>query len=459
MMFTAIVWLRRDLRIEDHPALHHACQEHEHVLPIYLWQPTQVGQAQRWWVHHSLQHLTETYRQHGLNLALFSGDITDVVQKICSAYPIRDVYWNTIYQPDIMAQDDLLRHDFIKKGLGVHNFADGLLCPPCHSQRSYQVFTPFWKNALSALQVGKAWPAPQKTLASNTAMPGDLLESWQLIPTQPAWATEFGQYSNPGEEGAKKTLHQFFKKGISSYDQGRNQVDCRGTSTLSPHIHFGEISIHELWRQVASDKDATTPQGWDAFARQLGWREFSYHILYNTPSLPFKDLKTNLAHFPWNTNSSHWSSWTKGQTGIPLVDAGMRQLWRTGWMHNRVRMVVASFLTKNLRIHWTKGAQWFMDTLLDADIANNSAGWQWVAGCGADAAPFFRIFNPITQGLTWDPDASYIKQWIPELDHVSAESLHSWIHLEQGVSATYPRPIVSLQQTRVEALNFYRQCQ
>ena len=458
-MFTAIVWLRRDLRLVDHPALYHACQNHRHVLPVYVWEPDALGSAQKWWLHHSLLCLQSTYRDHGLPLSLQSGDVESVFARLFSQYPIKEIYWNHVYEPTMIARDQTLHDFWVNQGLGVHRFHDGLLHSPLQSTRAYRVFTPFWKQLAPTIPTDPALPAPCVQNVSIPSFPSDELDQWSLIPTNPSWASEFDQRACPGIAGADTALKDFLDQGVAHYAQGRNQLDIKGTSMLSPHIHFGEISIHNVWRAVHLDTNSSCPQGWEAYQRQLGWREFSYHLLYHTPTLPHTDIKSNLALFPWSDNQDHWRAWTMGQTGLPLVDAGMRQLWLTGWMHNRVRMITASFLTKNLRIHWTKGAAWFMDTLLDADTANNSAGWQWVAGCGADAAPYFRIFNPVTQGISWDSDATYIRQWVPELAHVPVEHIHSLPHLEQGVSDAYPRPVVSLAKTRATALAMYQRAQ
>jgi deoxyribodipyrimidine photo-lyase len=463
-MYTALVWLRKDLRVQDNPALWHACQNHAHVLPIYIHDSNvcTFGGAQRWWLHHSLRTLAEELRGYGLNLGLYSGESAHVLAQVIATYPISHVYWNDVYEPIFMASDGQIKQDLGARRIGWSHYNGSLLHSPSEiktsSGGSFKVFTPFWNHCLRHITP----PLAMEIVPKN---PGPLpscedLDHWGLLPKNPDWAAGFSSYWTPGSRGAQDKLAHFIQESVTQYAARRNNPGLQdGTSQLSPHIHFGEISPWHIWRTVQSVPKGGS-SGPDVFLSQLGWREFSYHLLYDFPELSHKNFKSMWDDFPWKDSEPLFDAWKKGQTGYPIIDAGMRQLWHSGTMHNRVRMIVASFLTKNLMIHWRRGAAWFMDTLFDADEANNSAGWQWVAGCGADAAPYFRIFNPILQSHKFDPDADYIKRWVPELAHLPGPECHD-PHGHKGFFSqcnpgNYPRPVVSLSETRVNALAIYK---
>ncbi len=466
-MYDALVWLRKDLRVQDNPALWHACQNHANVLPIYIHdtQLSTFGAAQKWWLHHSLQALKQELGEYGLSLGLYSGTSGDVLSGLIQAHAVGHVYWNHVYEPIFIKNDAVIKTELEGQNTICTQYNGSLLHDPSNvktlSGGSFKVFTPFWKHCLQHIT-----PPMDMTLAKKPPR-GDVscesLDDWGLLPKHPDWASKFSQYWTPGTRGAKKVFHRFLEESVAHYAEQRNHPGVDGTSQLSPHIHFGEISPWHIWHAVCCVPRQGL-SGPDVFLSQLGWREFSYHLLNHFPELAHKNFKSNLDSFPWQTDQALFEAWKKGQTGYPIIDAGMRQLWNAGTMHNRVRMIVASFLTKNLRIHWRQGAQWFMDTLLDADEANNSAGWQWVAGCGADAAPYFRIFNPILQSQKFDPDGVYIKRWVPELAHLSGPECHQPFGEKQPLfrqshRLDYPQPIVSLSETRDCALAIYKKIQ
>jgi deoxyribodipyrimidine photo-lyase len=461
-MSTALVCFRKDLRIQDNPALYQACQNHTHIIPVFLYDKSQctLGSAQKWWLYHSLKALGPQLAEHGMTLGLFQGDTEDTLMSLIQSHSVQAVYWNACWESRIRCSDTKIKEVLEKKGISVQVCSANVLIDPekVHNKGGsiFQVFTPFWKHCLDVMVA----PESQKITPRDrsVALESDDLNDWDFLPKHPDWAGEFSKYWNPGTVGAGEKFQDFIQSALTDYAEKRNNPGVNGTSLLSPHIHFGEISPWQIYRQIIPFVNGGN-EGARVFLSQLGWREFSYYLLYHHPELGHKNFKNSMDHFPWKTDAALWKAWTKGQTGYPIIDAGMRQLWRSGTMHNRVRMIVASFLTKNLMTDWRLGAKWFMDTLLDADEANNSAGWQWVAGCGADAAPYFRIFNPILQSQKFDPDATYIKRWLPELNRVpdslchDPEQLASFV-LRQGLD--YPAPIVPLNETRNRALEAYK---
>jgi len=408
-----IVWFRLDLRLADNPALQAAVERGRPVIPVYIWVPEEEGKwppgaASRWWLHHSLAALDASLRQRGSRLIIRRGPSLETLRALMQETGADTVFWNRRYEPAIIARDKT-----IKAGLPAESFNSALLFEPWEL-KPYRVFTPFWKACLAkgliSHPVGRAVPsAPSRWPASVP------LNELQLLPKLD-WARGFDW--EPGEAGARKLLQRF---NPSRYTAERDRPDLRGTSRLSPHLHFGEIGPRQIWAALVKNADQS---GW-GYLRQLGWREFAHHLLYHFPHTADEPLRPEFAKFPWQPDRKQLRAWQRGQTGYPLVDAGMRELWSTGWMHNRVRMVVASFLVKDLLISWQDGAHWFWDTLVDADLANNTLGWQWVAGSGADAAPFFRIFNPTSQAEKFDPRGEYARHWVPEpvapiVDHAVA---------------------------------------
>ena len=458
----AIHWFRQDLRLSDNPALTKAA-EHEAVLPIYILDDDNAGNhimggASRWWLHHSLKALNTSLDNR---LSVYQGDPQTILDDILTRFDIEAVYWNRCYEPWRIHRDTLIKENFKTRGIEAHTFNGSLLWEPWNINKDdgtpYKVFTPFFrKGCLNAEQ-----PRSPLSIPKNSNYVDDLghhigIDALDLLPKIP-WDKQLEPHWDIGEEGARKQFETFVDEGLSSYKEGRNLPAKPYVSRLSPHVHFGEISPNQLWHTVRSIGD---DKHIDHFCSELGWREFSYSQLYYNPELPRKNLHSKFDAFPWVDSADHLHAWQTGQTGIPMVDAGMRELWQTGYMHNRVRMIVGSFLVKNLRLHWHHGERWFWDTLIDADLANNSASWQWIAGCGADAAPYFRIFNPVTQGHKFDSDGEYVRQYIPEIASLPNKYLFNpWeapelvlteANIELG--STYPRPVVDLKQSRELAL-------
>jgi deoxyribodipyrimidine photo-lyase len=453
-----LFWFRQDLRMADHAGLSAALATGQPVIPVYILDETlglrPLGGASRWWLHHSLAALSQT-----LPLVLRRGAVEDVLAALIKETGATGVYWSRCYEPDVIARDKHLKEKLRKDGLKAESFNSALLFEPWTIQNKsggpFQVFTPFWKHCVSLNAVGPCLPAPTKPNWAKAK--SDRLADWQLLPTQPNWATGFTSWQ-PGEAGALAQLDSFLAGPITGYKEDRNLPAGRTTSRLSPHLHFGEISPRQVWHATTFNNAPENDR--NHFLSEIGWREFAHHLLYHYPSLPHEPLNKKFAAFPWADAPEWLVAWQRGQTGYPIVDAGLRELWQTGWMHNRVRMIVASFLVKDLRIPWQQGEAWFWDTLLDADLANNVASWQWVAGCGADAAPYFRIFNPILQGEKFDPSGAYVRRYVPEI----AELPDKWLHkpfdapvdvLQQAgikLGTTYPQPLVDHGTARDLAL-------
>ena len=465
MTSTAIVWFRRDLRLADNPALNHARRTHDRVVPVFVWDPDAEGDwapgaASRWWLHHSLEHLQQRLQQRDSRLIIAHGDTESELERIRQVTGAEAVYWNRVYEPNFVARDKRLKTRLTDAGLSVRSFGGTLLFEPWDLLKGdgtpYLVFTPFWK------QMQKSWVRPEsdpepRELAAPARWPASVeLADLKLLPERD-WADGFSRRWKPGELAARRRLEQFVDSAVAGYGSGRDRPDRHGTSRLSPHLHFGELSPGQVVRALNEAGELPAGQGRWSFLREIAWREFSAHLLYHHPHLPDQPLKQQFRGFPWRAPADYrddLKAWQRGQTGIPMVDAGMRELWQTGWMHNRVRMIVASFLTKNLLIPWQEGARWFWDTLVDADLGNNTAGWQWTAGCGADAAPYFRVFNPVLQGQKFDPEAAYVRRWCPELSKRPAKLAHEPAAKDQPVKG-YPAAIVDLKGSRQRALDAY----
>ena len=457
-MNTALVWFRQDLRLSDNPAFAEACSTHEQIIAIYILdkKTSLLGGAQSWWLHHSLVSLAESLKKMGLNLLLKQGDPIEIIPQLVKEYSIGAVYWNRCYEPMVIQRDKKVKTILADQGIQVRSSNGSLFNEPWNIKNKsgdyFKVFTPYWKHCLQTMSVPLEISIPKisKTLAVASESVADL----NLLPKNPNWAQGFTQYWQPGEQGAYKQLTEFIEHHLTGYKTHRDIPAKNATSRLSAHLHFGEISPWVIWRaiELARLDPACDLQSAERFLSELGWREFSYYLLYHFPDLPKVNFKPEFDQFPWHHDDEGLKSWQQGRTGYPIVDAGMRELWQTGYMHNRVRMIVASFLTKDLFIDWRVGADWFLDTLVDADLANNSASWQWVSGSGADAAPYFRIFNPILQSKKFDPEGLYIKQWIPELSKVSGHLIHEpW-----SVCLNYPKPIVDHDEARKLALHYYQ---
>jgi deoxyribodipyrimidine photo-lyase len=466
-----IVWFRLDLRLADNPALAAARERGGPVLPLYIldargdWAP---GGAARWWLHHSLAALDRDLTKAGAPLCLRRGKAEDILPRLAKEAGAGVVFWNRCYEPAAVARDKRLKQRLTDAGLEVRSFNGSLLFEPWEvatgQGEPYKVFTPFWR----ALQAAGEPPAPGPRLRKLQGLGGiatDELSDWDLLPTKPDWAGGLRDSWTPGESGAAARLRDFLDEAAKEYRKDRDRPDRAGTSRLSPHLHWGELSPCQVWHAMrhAADAGKLTVTAAEAFLRQLGWRDFSYSLLFRWPDLPDKPWREEYGAFPWRKDEAGFKAWCRGHTGYPIVDAGMRQLWATGWMHNRVRMVVASFLIKDLQIAWQRGEAWFWDTLVDADLANNAASWQWVAGSGADAAPYFRIFNPVSQGEKFDPKGDYVRQWVPEISGLPDDVIHQpWKASEDvlekakvTLGETYPKPIVDHEAARARALAGY----
>lgn len=467
-MTTAIVWFRRDLRLADNPALSAALNAYDRVLPVYIHAPDEEGDwapggASRWWLHHSLGALRGDLQRRQCELHLRQGGSLAALRSLITATGATAVYWNRLYDPLTIERDRKIKEALGADGVETHSSNAALWFEPwqiaTRQGDPYKVFTPFWRNLRAQLQTEQPLEVPSP-LRCATATGGGTLDDLKLLPGID-WAGGLDEAWTPGEAGAHETLELFGDDAIGDYERGRNLPDRHGTSHLSPHLHFGEISprqIHYALHQRFGRADASRKPDLEPFLRELGWREFSHHLLYHFPKTPTENFNPRFKNFEWARKSpAALERWQRGRTGIPLVDAGMRELWHTGWMHNRVRMVVASFLTKNLRQHWHHGERWFWDTLVDADLGNNTLGWQWVAGCGADAAPYFRVFNPVTQSKKFDPEGTYLRRWITELAEVDKGQIHEpWKHDGLLERTGYPSPMVDLGQSRQAALDAYQ---
>ena len=444
------------------------------ILPLYVLDDAgdgrwPAGGATRWWLHHSLGALDAGLRELGSSLVLARGDSAEILRRLVRATGAGAIFWNRRYEPASVARDAKIKTEFTSIGLDVKSFNGALLNEPhtiTNKQgRPFQVFTPYWRHCLT-LPVAppkKLSPAPLPGLP--VGVPSLALEELGLLP-RIKWDAGFGEVWQPGEAGAAKQLRQFAARAMDDYADGRNLPGQTGTSMLSAALHFGEVSPRQIWAAVLarSRESGVFPSsnGARVFLSEVGWREFAHHLLFHFPHTPEQPLREEFALFPWaeDENGAKLRAWQMGRTGYPIVDAGMRQLWCTGWMHNRVRMVVASFLVKHLRLSWSHGAAWFWDTLVDADLASNTLGWQWSAGCGADAAPYFRIFAPVLQGKKFDANGDYVRQWVPELARMPAEHIHApWEAPGEVLSAAdvrlghnYPRPVVDHATARNEAL-------
>jgi deoxyribodipyrimidine photo-lyase len=438
-----IVWFRHDLRLDDNPALAAAAARGA-VVPLFVWAPDEEtpwepGAASRWWLHHSLEKLAAALQKAGTPLVIRTGPSLAALRAVARECGAAGVVWNRRYEPAVVARDTRIKKDLAADGLAVESFNGSLLFEPMHvatkEGRPYQVFTPFWRALLAKDEPAEPAAAPRRLQGVERSPPGLAVGALGLLP-RIAWDGTMTKTWTPGEAGGSKRLSRFLEKAVAGYATDRDRPDREGTSCLSPHLHFGEVSPRRVWhavREAVGGKPAAkiTSGGAEAYLRELGWREFANHLLFHFPHTTDAPLRADYARFPWANDPVGLRAWQKGRTGFPIVDAGMRQLWATGWMHNRVRMIVASFLVKDLRVSWLEGARWFWDTLVDADLAANTLGWQWAAGCGADAAPYFRIFNPTSQGEKFDPDGEYVQRWVggredypePIVDHAEARKL------------------------------------
>jgi deoxyribodipyrimidine photo-lyase len=473
-----IVWFRDDLRLSDHPALHAAANAGVPVICLYVHdeespalKPPSArppGGAARWWLAQSLRSLQASLGVIGAPLVLRKGPAASVIGKFAREANARAVFWNEIAQAPHQAVVREVEAVLARDGIGSQKFPGDLLAAPANIRnkegRCLRVFTPFWRRLQMLGDPPKPLPAPGK-LSGAPNLASDTLESWHLEPVAPDWAAGLRDTWNPGEASAQARLAAFLENGVAGYAGERDRPDRDGTSNLSPHLRFGEISPRQIWhaaRFAAADRPPLSGDI-DKFLSELGWREFCRHLLFDVPDLSKRNLQPSFDAFPWRHDPGALRAWQRAGTGYPIVDAGMRELWHSGVMHNRVRMVVASFLVKHLLIDWRCGEEWFWDTLVDADAGSNPANWQWVAGSGADAAPYFRVFNPILQGQKFDPDGAYVRRWVPELALLPAGLIHQpWTATPLELAGagvelgnTYPTPIVDHRAGRERALAAY----
>ncbi len=462
---TSIHWFQQDLRLGDNPALTHAAQQ-GNVLPIYIFDNVHpgkhaMGEASRWWLHHSLQALDQ---ELGGKLNFFVGDPQTIISELVAKHSIAEVCWNRCYEPWCVKRDTRITEQLKDAGSAVRSFNGSLLWEPWDVLKRdgtpYKVFTPYYQNGcLQAEAPRKPLLRPTHLVVAERLHDSCSLDELELLPTA-RWDRKLEPHWEIGENAAHSSLHKFLEYGISGYSQKRDFPALRNVSRLSPHLHWGEISPNQVWHAASclgKNEDV------EHFLRELCWREFSNYLLYHFPDLPEKNFNHRFNRFPWEDNTDLLHYWQEGNTGIPIVDACMRELWQTGFMHNRIRMIVASFLTKNLLQHWQHGLAWFGDCLVDADLASNSASWQWVAGCGADAAPYFRIFNPVSQGQKFDPEGEYVRHYVPELKNMPNKYLFSpWeapesvlVKADIVLGESYPHPVVDLMKSRKRALEAY----
>jgi deoxyribodipyrimidine photo-lyase len=492
-MTPTLLWFRQDLRLQDNPALHAAVARGAPIVPLYIlddagewgWAP---GAAARWWLHHSLAALDATLRARGSRLVLARGDSEAVLRELARETGAGAVYWNRRYELSAVARDGWLETELAAAGLEVRTFNAALLHEPAEvanrQGRPFQAFTPFWQHCLH-LAVGAPMKLGDERLAAPAKWPRSLaLEELELLqdakgpdenrgPIDAATSPtrDFSSYWQPGETGAATRLNEFLTAALDDYAAQRDFPARDGTSRLSPHLHFGEVSPRQIWAAIRARGRSSgvfpPSRGAEVFLRELGWREFAHHVLFHFPHTAEQPWHDEFARFVWadDPGSKKLSAWQHGRTGFPIVDAAMRQLGATGWMHPRSRMIVASFLVKDLRLPWQAGAAWFWERLVDADLASNTLGWQWSAGCGADAAPYFRIFAPVVQGEKFDADGAYVRRWLPELAALPAEHVHQlWTAPPAVLTAagvrlgeTYPLPIVDHATARAEALAAFRE--
>ncbi len=471
-MANALIWFRRDLRLDDNPALQAALHAGHSPVPVYIHAPDEEapwapGAASDAWLHRSLLALDADLRARGSRLIIRRGDSLAEIEKLIAGTQAEALHWNRLYEPASIARDTRIKQGLKSRGLAVESHNAALLVEPWTVQTlngdPYRVFTPFWKNARTRLDPSPPPAAPARLPELPVRLLGLGVDDLKLEPQrpEPRWDAGFWEDWQPGEAGALEMLDAFLEGAATGYKEQRNYPDRIATSKLSPHLHFGEISPRQIVARVLAQRwSAAVQPDIDHFLSELGWREFSHHLLFHFPHTAQENLNPKFEEFQWaKPDPAHLAAWQRGRTGVPIVDAGMRELWHTGWMHNRVRMVVASFLTKNLRYHWKHGADWFWDTLVDADLPNNTQGWQWTAGTGADAAPYFRIFSPIAQAQKFDASGKYIRRWVPELAKLPDAALAApWEQpvLLQSLAPGYPRrPIVDLKASREAALAAY----
>ncbi len=469
-----IFWFRDDLRLADNPGLAAAHATGRPLLTVFVLDEESpemraLGGASRWWLDKSLRALAARIAQKGGRLVLRRGRAEEIISGLVRQTGALSIFWNRRYGP-ARRIDERIKAALKAAGVASFSFNGGLLAEPFRLKTGaggdFKVFTPFWKALQASIEMPSPAPEPRR-LATPPETSSDRIEDWELHPTRPDWSQGLAETWTPGEEAARQRLRDFLAGPVDGYAQRRDRPDQEGTSRLSAYLRFGEISPHQVWRAARHAQEAGEAPARDAdkLLSELAWRDFSHYLLYHDPEMGRLSWRRQFERISWRRGSrGELNAWKRGLTGYPIVDAGMRQLWTTGWMHNRVRMIVASFFTKDLLVHWREGEAWFWDTLVDADEANNANGWQWTAGTGADAAPYFRVFNPVLQGEKFDPEGTYVRRWAPELAGLGAKWIHKpWqapeaVLTSAGVSLgrTYPRPVIDHDFARKRALEAYK---
>jgi deoxyribodipyrimidine photo-lyase len=460
----ALIWFRQDLRLADNPVI--AAVQDRPILPVFVIEdgPRAPGGAARWWLHHSLVALGRSLAERGAPLLVLRGDARRIIPDLAARVGATEIHAGRLSEPGARARDAETHQALQQAGRRLVLHRNGLLHEP-HQVRTasgapFSVYTPFSRAVFALLEgLPPPIPAAARLLPAADAPGGLAPEAYGLLPVppEPDWAAEFPRHWTPGEAGAAARLATFLEEGLATYAARRNDPAAAwGTSGLSPHLHLGEISPRTVWHAAQARGGA----GLETFLKEVLWREFSHHLLWHRPEMPDQPLRPAFNAFPWQPDAAMLRAWQRGRTGVPIVDAGMRQLWRSGWMHNRVRMIVASFLVKHLLQPWQSGEAWFWDTLVDADLAANAASWQWVTGSGADAAPYFRIFNPVLQGRKFDADGAYVRRWCPELERLPDSFIHAPHEAPEAIlrgagvviGRDYPAPIIDLAEGRARAL-------
>ncbi len=462
-------WFRLDLRLNNNPSINALCRKADKIIPIFIFDPKErIGSVSRWWLEKSLKNLSESIIKKNGKLNIFIGNPFDIISSLISNNNIEFFSWNRLYDPYTIDRDKKIKSLLKSNSIDCESFNGYLLNEPWNIKNKsgtfFKVFTPYWRYCDELIRNKKFDKQNQKIkFSQNKVKSSKNINDLNLINKKMNWINKIEKNWLPGENNAQFQLKDFVLNKASKYSIGRDRPDQDLTSKLSPYLHFGEISPIEIYHEVSSSKKIDL-ENKKKFLSEIGWRDFSYNLLYHYPDMTNNPIQSKFNKFPWLDNNKNLQKWQKGLTGIPIVDAGMRQLYETGWMHNRVRMIVGSFLTKNLLLHWKNGEEWFFDTLADADIGSNSAGWQWISGCGADASPYFRVFNPILQGQKFDSEGDFVKKFIPELKNVTNKYIHNpWEMSEQDqincncrIGKDYPAPIVDLKETRNRALSAFK---
>jgi len=462
-------WFRQDLRLSHNPSLEALAKKVDQIIPIVIIDHKQrIGSVSKWWLEKSLNSLSNSIITKNGNLNFFIGNPIDIIDSLISEHKIEIISWNRLYDSYSINRDKKIKSSLKLSNIDCETHNGYLINEPWNIKNKsgsfFKVFTPYWRHCDEIIRNKNYKKQDLKLQFSNINLKNSTkIENLNLTNEEMKWISKINNCWSPGEKNAQIKLKEFLDNKANNYSIGRDRPDQNLTSKLSPYLHFGEISPIEIYSKVNTSKKISTNNK-NKFLSEIGWREFSYNLLYNYPDMTEKPIQTKFTKFPWLKDNKNLKKWQKGFTGIPIVDAGMRQLYETGWMHNRVRMIVGSFLTKNLLLHWKNGEEWFFDTLVDADIGSNSAGWQWISGCGADASPYFRIFNPVLQGQKFDPNGDYVKKFVPELNKVTNKYIHNPWEMSQEIQIScgcrigkdYPEPIVNLKETRIRALSAFK---